>query len=174
MQEAIMSRGWAGCQAPHGWSGGREGLWWEGCKVGAGAHGGCRNCQRPVSSAPLPKLVGPRGQSCPEPTGAAHSLSSVPFPLAGPNQKPPECRVAGRKCPQTPGSGRGHVRRQGSRWLQWPLPRDIGPGLQTSAPPAVTPSSLCPPQPDRHVLQQQMWGLCPHPSPHAGAELPAH
>lgn len=169
-----MSRGWAGCQAPHGWSGGREGLWWEGCKVGAGAHGGCRNCQRPVSSAPLPKLVGPRGQSCPEPTGAAHSLSSVPFPLAGPNQKPPECRVVGRKCPQTPGSGRGRVRRHGSRWLQWTLPRDIGPGLQPSAPPAVTPSSLCLPQPDRHVLQQQMWGLCPHPSPHAGAELPAH
>ena len=48
MQEAVMSRGWAGCQAPHGWSSGREGLWWEGCKVGAG--GTARDqCHQPRS-----------------------------------------------------------------------------------------------------------------------------
>lgn len=176
MQEAVMSRGWAGCQAPHGWSSGREVLWWEGCKVGAGAHGGCRNCQRPVSSAPLPELIGPRGQGCPEPSGAAHSLSSVPFLLAGPNQKPPECRVAGRECQQ---------KVPGTHWKQWPCAETGKQVAGVASAPGYWAwgSAQClacsdpdspPPQPDRHILQQQVWGLCPHPSPHADTELPAH
>lgn len=53
--------------------------------------------------------------------------------------------------------------------LEWPLPQDVWVKR-----PICSDPNLSTPQPGRCILQQQVWCLCPHPSPHSGAELPAH
>lgn len=161
--EALSSFSPGRVPGPCGWSGRRKGLWWKGCRVGLGPRGGYRNHQRPVSSLPppLPSLWGEAGSD----SQCQQELAQPRYWLV-PARSHLGAESGGHGVPGKQCWPCAETRKQ----VAWSglCPGMLGPGVQPSAPAAVTPTSL-PTQPGRGILQQQVRGLGPHPSPHSGA-----